>query len=98
MYTKAVGAAVTRYTGRNLARRSVGLLPGERRDACYRLHGRQHPMLPARFLFRTLRRFGSVESPELARRPFGCQQRSTQMSTDFAGLGASRPVVDALRE
>jgi hypothetical protein len=23
-------------------------------------------MLPARFLFRTLRRFGSVESPELA--------------------------------
>ena len=61
--------------------------------------GQAAPMLPARFLFRTLRRFGSVESPELARWPRGRRQRSSQMAThSFADLGASRSVVDALSE
>jgi ATP-dependent RNA helicase RhlE len=61
--------------------------------------GQAAPMLPARFLFRTLRRFGSVESPELARWPRGRRQRSSQMGTQsFADLGASRSVVDALSE
>jgi ATP-dependent RNA helicase RhlE len=61
--------------------------------------GQAAPMLPARFLFRTLRRFGSVESPELARWPRGRRQRSSQMATQsFADLGASRSVVDALSE
>src|SRR5436189_6202925 len=42
--------------------------------------------------------FGSVESPELARRPRP-PARSSQMSMQsFADLGASRPVVDALTE